>query len=310
MGSELRYDGRVAIVTGAGGGIGRAHALLLAKRGAIVVITELPAHLSRAEAVREEILAAGGEALAVGGRVGTDDDARHLVAMTIDQYEKIDIIVHNAGTVGDKVIVQEDPGPGFDQELDVNLRGPLQINRAAWPHLASRRYGRILFTSSSVALGWYREPHGYEGSYASAKASIFGSARQTAAAGEEFNIKANILMPGAYTPMVDANLAGTELGNWMKANLKPETVAAGAAYLLHENCPVTGQLLSVAGGRVARIFYASPEGYFNRDLTPEDVRDNWNAIHGVPDASGKLFNCVEITSQAGEYEIISKVLRG
>lgn len=95
----------------------------------------------------------GGQALAVAGRVGVDEDARSLIAEVIAAFGRIDIIIHNAGTVGGKTVVQEDPGHGFEGELDVNLRGPLQINRAAWPHMAERRYGRILFTSSAVALG-------------------------------------------------------------------------------------------------------------------------------------------------------------
>lgn len=115
-------------------------------------------------------------------------------------------------------------------------------------------------------------------------------------------------MPWAYTPMVDKNLGGTPFGNWMKANLRPEQVAASIAFMLHEDCPVTGQMISCAGGRVTRIFFASPDGYLNPDLTPEDVRDNWAAVEGAANGDGRVPDALEIASQAREFEIISKML--
>jgi NAD(P)-dependent dehydrogenase (short-subunit alcohol dehydrogenase family) len=304
----LRFDGRIALVTGAGGGLGRAHARLLAERGASVVVNELHEGLGKAEAVVAEIEAAGGTAIAVAGRIGLDADARNLVEHTVSRFGRIDIVVNNAGTVGGKTIVQEDPGPGFQRELDIHLLGALQVNRAAWPHMAGQRYGRILFTGSSVAFGWYREPAGYEGSYASAKSAIFGAARQTAAAGEEFGIKANILLPHAYTPMVDSNLRGTKLGTWMAAHLRAEQVAASAALLLHEECPVNGQAISAGGGRVARVFFATTRGYFNPGVTPEDVRQNWDAIAGVPAPDASIPGMIELRSQPHEHEIMNKLL--
>jgi hypothetical protein len=121
-------------------------------------------------------------------------------------------VVNNAGTVGGKTLVQDDPGPDFQRELDIHLIGPLQINRAAWPHMQRQR----------------------------------------------FQIKTNILKPWAYTPMVDAILGGTEFGNWMKANLRLEQIAAASALLLHEACPATGQAISVAGGRVTEFSLLLP----------------------------------------------------
>ena len=308
MCKQLRFDNRVALITGAGGGLGRAHALLLAERGAKVVVNELANSIDAAEKVVDEISLMGGEAIAVAGRIGVDEDARHLVEKTIEHFKKIDIVVNNAGTVGGKTLVQDDPGPEFERELDVHLRGALQVNRAAWPHMVKHGYGRILFTGSAVALGWYKEPLGYEGSYACAKSALFGAARQTAAAGQEHDIKVNILMPWAYTPMVDGNLRGTEFGEWMKKNLRCEQVAAGIAPLLHEHSPCTGQAISVAGGRVTRILFASPPGYFNPDLTPENVLLNWDSVEGIKDTNGTIQNLVEITGQPGEYQILMDVL--
>lgn len=300
-GGKLLVTGQVAIVTGAGQGLGRAHALLLAERGARVVVTSRPTSIHKAELVCDEIRQKGGEALAVGGHVGSDDDAQDLIRKTIERFGRVDIILHNAGTLGDLTSVESDPGPGFDGEIDVNLKGTLQINRAAWPYMEKQKYGRILFTSSATAFGWYSSKHGNPASYVTAKAGQFGVVRQVAAAGEQHNIKANLIMPRAYTPMVDGNMGNTPRGQWMKKYFPEEQCAIASFFLLHNDCPVTGQFISTGGGLVTRIFYASTLGYFNSELTPEDVRDNWAAIEGGSIKKAEnLQECFEVANLPAE----------
>jgi NAD(P)-dependent dehydrogenase (short-subunit alcohol dehydrogenase family) len=308
---ELRFDGRVALVTGGGTGIGRAFALALASRGARVLVNGLPGEKVNSQAqVADEIRAAGGEAIPVDGRVGVDEDARRMVQTAIDTYGRIDIIVNNAGTSGTPTAIQDDPDDGFQSEINVHLYGPMQINRAAWPHMVGQKYGRIVYAGSASGLGWQVGRSGdYEGSYPCAKATIFAAAKQTAGAGQDHGIKANIYLPWAWTPQVERTLGHTEFSLWMKENFRPEIVAAGALYLLHEDCPVSGEAISIAGGRVTRIINASPEGYFNRDLTPEAVRDNWAQVYGDVDGTGRITGMKEIKGQAGEYVLIEEMFR-
>jgi NAD(P)-dependent dehydrogenase (short-subunit alcohol dehydrogenase family) len=314
MTDELRFDGRVAIVTGAGIGIGAAHARFLASRGATVVINDLPTSLSRAEAVRDEIRVAGGTALAIGARIGDDEAATALVEQTIAEFGRIDIVIHNAGVPVGRVVdgselVENAPSTGMDLYFDINVRGSLQLNRAAWPHMVRQGYGRILFTSSAVGTGFWYGPTGYELDYAVSKLAVFAAARQVAAAGAEHGIIANTLMPWAFTETVRASGGGeeTELITFMRNTLQPEKVAMAIAPLLHEAAPTTGEAFSAGGGRMARVFLAGTRGYFNRDLTAEDVVDNWEQIVGATDPTGALLDAFE-QSQPREERLFFKTL--
>lgn len=314
MSEKLRFDGRVAIVTGAGIGIGAAHARYLAARGATVVVNELPSNLHMAEAVRDDIRAAGGTAIAVGGRIGDDDAAVSLVATTIAEFGRIDILIHNAGVPVGRVkdgseLVSNAPAAGIDLFFDINVRGSLQLNRAAWPHMVEQGYGRILFTSSAVGTGFWYGPTGYELDYAVSKLAVFAAARQVAAAGEEHGIIVNTLMPWAFTETVGASGGGeeTELITFMKNTLQPEKVAMAIAPLLHGTAPTTGEAFTAGGGRMARVFLAGTRGYFNPELTTEDVVANWEKIMGTTDASGALVDVFE-QSQPREERLFFKTL--
>ncbi|MBT2486503.1 SDR family oxidoreductase [Microbacterium sp. ISL-108] len=279
-----------------------------------MVINDLPNSLSRAEALRDEIRAAGGTALAIGGRIGDDDAARALVEGTIAEFGRIDIVIHNAGVPVGRVVdgselVENAPATGMDLYFDINVRGSLQLNRAAWPHMVRQGYGRILFTSSAVGTGFWYGPTGYELDYAVSKLAVFAAARQIAAAGAEHGIVANTLMPWAFTETVNASAGGeeTELITFMRAPLQPEKVAMAIAPLLHESARTSGEAFTAGGGRMARVFLAGTRGYFNPDVTAEDVVDNWDQIIGDTDSTGALLDVFE-QSQPREERLFFKTL--
>ena len=267
----MRFDGRVAVVTGGGRGIGRAYALLLASRGASVVVNDLGSSVKGegsdevpAASVVAEIVAAGGTAIADANDVSTVEGGAAVVDAAIAQLGRIDVLINNAGIMRWAGFPKADVD-NLAAHLAVHVTGSFNTTRAAWPHMVEQRYGRIVMTTSSGVFGL---PENL--SYAAAKGAVIGMTRSLTTAGAAHGIKVNAIAPAAATRMG---------GDTDSAEMAPDLVAPMAAYLAHEDCPVSGEIYAAGAGRFARMFIASTPGYVNATPTVEDVADNWAAIN-------------------------------
>ncbi len=272
--TDLGFDGKVAIITGAGGGLGRQHALLLASRGALIVVNDLGGAVDgtgsdkgAAERMVEEIKAAGGEAVANTSSVATPEGGEEIVQDAIDAYGRVDIVINNAGILRDKAFHNMEPEL-MNAVFDVHLKGAFHVARPAWVHMREQKYGRVISTSSAAGVfGNFGQAN-----YGAAKMGLVGLTRVLAVEGAKHNIKANAIAPLALTRMTEDILG--RLGD----KLDPALISPLVTYLAHEDCPVTGQTFSVGGGRVAHVFIGETQGFFDADLSAESVRDNWAAI--------------------------------
>ena len=278
---RLRFDGRVAIVTGAALGIGRKHADLLAARGAAVVVNDLggpvdggPGSSNMAEQAAEEIRRAGGRAVASAHSVATEEGAQAIVDTAIEHFGRLDIVVNNAG-ISNKAPTTAMPLEQFNRHLAVHVGGSFLVTRAAWPHFSQQSYGKVIFTGSMTGL-MGSLPDGVH--YCAAKGAVLGMARQMAFEGRDLGIAVNVLLPGAGgTRMTSGSGSGHHA--WMEENLPPAAVSPVVAWLAHESCDVTGGIFLSTGGWVARIFVGLTQGYTGRkDLTPEDVRRHFGDV--------------------------------
>ncbi|HEY6706725.1 MAG TPA: SDR family NAD(P)-dependent oxidoreductase [Actinomycetota bacterium] len=271
---DIRFDDRVAIVTGAGGGLGREHALLLAFRGAKVVVNDLGgatdgtgASTGPAEQTAREIEGLGGVAVADTSTVATVEGGQAIVDTALAAFGRVDIVISNAGILRDKAFHNMTPEL-LDPVLDVHLRGAFHVIRPAWVKMREAGYGRVLVTASNAGiLGNFGQTN-----YGTAKMGLVGLARVLAQEGVRYNIKANVLAPIARTRMTEEVLGP------LAPKLDPALVAPVAAWLVSEECPVSGEIFSAGGGRVARFFVGLTEGYANPALTVEDVRDHAGQI--------------------------------
>jgi len=272
--ADLGFDGKVAIITGAGGGLGREHALLLASRGAQVVINDLGGSVSGeggdagpADRTAKEINDLGGVAVPDTHSVSTPDGGQAIVQTAIDAFGRVDIVINNAGILRDKTF-HNMTADLLDPVIDVHLKGAFNVTRPAWIKMREQSYGRVINTSSnSGILGNFGQSN-----YGAAKMGLVGFTRVLAAEGAKYNIKANAIAPVAKTRMTE------ELLGPVGDKLDPSLVSPIVAWLAHADCPVTGEIYSAAGGRIARMFIGLTQGYYSPKLTLEEVRDNFDTI--------------------------------
>lgn len=276
------FKDRVAVITGAGGGLGREHALLLAGLGAAVVVNDLGGNVdgtgaasSAADAVVAEIVATGGAAVAEYSSVATPDGGAAIVQKALDEFGRLDVVINNAGILRDKSFanMEEDQVTAV---LDVHLRGAFWVTRAAWPHMREQSYGRVLMTSSaSGAMGNFGQSN-----YGAAKMGLIGLMNVLKLEGAKYNIKVNAIAPIAVTRMTEELLGSFGI---TVDQFGPQAVSPAVAYLTSESCDLTGEIWSVGGGSVSRIFVGLTDGFFKHptndgQLATEDVVDNLELI--------------------------------
>ena len=296
---DLSFAGRVAIITGAGGGLGRSHALELARRGAHVLVNDLGGSLdgsgssdSAAQRVVDEITALGGSAAPNYDSVATSAGGQAIVAAAVAAFGRVDILVNNAGILRDKAFHKMDDAM-IDAVIDVHLKGALYVSRPAFALMREQGYGRIINTSSASGLfGNFGQAN-----YGAAKAGLAGLTRVLALEGAGHGIKVNAIAPIASTRMTQDILGE------LQAKVSPESVSPMVAYLAHEECSVNGNVYSVAGGRIARIFVAETLGVVLADNSAEAIRANLQLIDQV-DGDGFY----QPTSLDEETAIMAKAL--
>jgi 3-hydroxyacyl-CoA dehydrogenase/3a,7a,12a-trihydroxy-5b-cholest-24-enoyl-CoA hydratase len=276
---DLRFDDRVVIVTGAGNGLGRSHALEYGRRGAKVVVNDLGgstagsgASGSVAQAVVDEIKAAGGEAVANTDSV---ENGEKIVQTALDTYGRVDVVVNNAGILRDASFAKM-TDEDWDLVYRVHLLGSYRVSKAAWAHMRSAAYGRIIMTSSVAGIyGNFGQAN-----YSAAKLGLFGLAQTLAIEGASRNILVN-----AIAPTAGSRLTATVLPQDVIDALKPEYVTPTVVLLTHESSTETGKLFEVGGGWVSQTRWEQTQGhFFQDDFTAEELAANWSAVTSFEDS--------------------------
>src|SRR5690349_10088297 len=275
--SDLRFDDRVAVITGGGRGLGRSYALLLAAHGAKVVVNDSGGGLAGegvdsapADEVVREITATGGEAVAAIESVTTPEGGQAIINTALERYGRIDIVVHNAGNVR-RASLKEMSYDDFEAVIDVHLRGAFHVVRPAFPRMCEAGYGRIVLTSSIGGLYGNHEV----ANYAVAKAGVIGLSNVAAIEGAAHNVKSNVIVPAAVTRMAE----GIDTSAYPP--MGPELVAPVVGWLAHESCSVTGEVFIALAGRVARAVIAESPGVSRASWTIEEVGNHLEAIRYV-----------------------------
>jgi NAD(P)-dependent dehydrogenase (short-subunit alcohol dehydrogenase family) len=284
LSEPITFDGRVAVVTGAGGGLGKEYALELARRGARVVVNDLGGAVdgsgssqSAADVVVDEIKAAGGEAAANYDSVATVEGGAAIVQAAMDAFDAVDIVVNNAGILRDRSFANMT----FDEVnavLDVHLRGAFHVSQPAFKVMKERGYGRFVHISSASGIfGNFGQAN-----YGAAKAGLVGLSNVLAIEGIKYNIKSNAVAPTAYTRMTE------ELLGSMADLFDPRQVAPLVIYLASEQNELTHEVFTVGGGRYARVFIGTNSGWFSgRGVVPtvEEVVDHIDEIRDISEFS-------------------------
>jgi NAD(P)-dependent dehydrogenase (short-subunit alcohol dehydrogenase family) len=277
--AKVRFDGKAILVTGAGRGMGREHVLLLASRGAKVVVSDngtavdgSGASSAPADSVVAEIKRAGGQAVACAADLSTESGSIAAVQTCIDAFGRIDGLLHNASISPDMYGASEIPTEALDLVMRVNVYGGFWLTREAWPHMKNQGGGRIVYTSSHAIYGV-----GGSAPYAASKSALIGMARSFALEGKLDNILCNILVPSASTRMT-SRIPPSEYKTWLAKTMDPAKVAVGAAYLLCDECMANGEMFSIGGGRIARIMLAEASGLMDLGGSVEQVRDQFEII--------------------------------
>jgi len=272
--SEVRFDGRAIVVTGAGRGLGRAHALVLASRGAKLVVADNGAALdgehpstAPAESVVGEINAAGGAAVACTADIASEAGSNQAVEASLKAFGRIDAILHNASTSPNLTTADQLSSHDLELVMRVNPFAGLWLTRAAWPHMVRQRYGRLLYmTSAGIYGGLGNAP------YAAAKSAYIGMMRCRALEGVNHGILINLIAPAGRTRMTE-RFHPSAYADWFFKTMLPEKVSVGVAYMLSEECEIYGEIFSIGGGRIARLTLAESEGFVGSGSSIEELRD-------------------------------------
>lgn len=289
---DLRFDGEVAVVTGAGRGMGRTHALDLARRGARVVVNDIEG----AQAIVDEIVASGGQAVADTNSVATAAGASAVIEAGLAEWGRIDILVTNH-TIYKFVLFDEMTDEDFDEVLDVKLRGNFFIFRAAYRAMKAGGGGRIVgVTSLAGLLGMEQQAN-----YAAASAGVVGLVRTVALEGAPYGIKANMLNPGALNSTAEDwvdTISPNIPGDVIRANFVPDRVSPMVTVLAHRSCPVTGQILSAWGGGFGRATITFSKGWIAKEPpVAEDVVEHWAEITDQTDAEDPPLDCLAFAAR-------------
>lgn len=279
---KVDFTGQAVIVTGAGGGMGKEMARMLAAHGAKVVVNDYGGDIhghagsdNRAQIVADEICAAGGTAIASNVAVGTAEAAEQIVGTTLAAFGRVDAIVNNAG-VTDFGAVADIPMEKLERVMLVNFWGPFNLMRAAWPAMQKQKYGRILNVMSSGILGI-----GHLVAYTAPKAALIGLTNEAAIEGKGDNILVNGLFPAGYSRLVERS--DPPHRDWMKKYHLPEKVAAVVTYLVSNQMQSTGEIYTGGAGRISRVAFANNDGYYDDHITPEKIAENFDQARDMSD---------------------------
>ncbi|KAL0932164.1 uncharacterized protein CTRU02_213117 [Colletotrichum truncatum] len=271
--NSIRFNDRVAIVTGSGRGLGRQYALLLGALGASVVVNSTTPHTTQATV--NDIVNAGGKAVACVGSVSDESVAKALVDKAIDAFGRIDIIINNAG-VYEAMPFEQTTSASLRDLLAIHVEGSYNLTRAAWPHMQKQKYGRVLMITSHSVFGMPGTSL-----YAAAKLAVVGLAKTLAVEGEAYNIHVNAVATTAFTEAVDKNLPNDEMRELMKKALPVAEPAPPVVWLTHEDCKVNGEVFGAQGRIVSRILLAETKGFQGlrrNEWMVETIRDNWDQV--------------------------------